>query len=460
MPVFLRNNVLKMKKNLSIVLIMVLSCVFLTGFPVYAQDCAMTLRDCMEYAVENATDVRISKADRSDEQAQRHQAILAAFTPDVSANTNAYEQFGRNIDPETNTYTNVSSFHNSYSLQAGLMLFNGFKAVNNLKIANTSIKMGASKDEQMRDRICLATMEAFYNVIYYSGLADVLEEQVETARSAVRKAEIQEELGQKSHADVIQMASELAQKEYQLTSTRNLHSDALITLKDVMFWPVDQELVLVEEVNEPISSEISAVEIAAFAKDRQPSAAIARYALENADLELKSARLAYSPSLSLYGGWSTDYFTYPGKASETQPFRDQIRANGGEYVQLSLSIPIFGQGNRRSRIAQKKNAFERASAQYDQTMRDIENEVFRAVNDRDGAEAAFRQAERFAEVQEEAFSLNGRRFEQGLISSIEYHTASESYLNACAERLGSLCKYCIKDSIVKFYNGISYIEQF
>lgn len=435
----------------------------LCSFAARAQEQApsvMTLHDCMEYAVSNSTKIRISEADRNDEQALRRQAIMQAFTPNVTAGTSANSQFGRNIDPETNIYSDNISFRNNYSADASITLFNGFKAINNIKVSSVSAKMGLSKDEQTRNEICLAAMEAYYNVIYYSSLAKVLDNQVETARIALLKAEREEDYGTKAHADVVQMRSELAQKEYKLITTQNQYNDALITLKDIMFWPVEKDLLLDENVVEPILLSADAAEIARFAKVNQPSALIAKYTKDNAATELKSARWSYSPTLSLQAGIGSNYVSYPGSSEVPASFDKQLKDNLGEQIYVQLTIPIFDKFSRRTQINQKKNAFSRASAQYDQKMRDIENAVYRAVNDRDGAEAAFRQAERLAEVQEEAFNLNSRRFEQGLISSIEYHTASETYLNACAERLGSLFKYCLKDSVVKFYNGTPYIEQF
>ena len=141
------------------------------------------------------------------------------------------------------------------------------------------------------------------------------------------------------------------------------------------------------------------------------------------------------------------------------PFKNQFANNGGEYIELALSIPIFDQLRRRTTLNRKKNEVSRAEARYDQTMRDIENEVARAVNDREGAQAAFMQAERLADVQQEAYRLSTRQFETGLISAIEYQTASQAYLNAMAERLNSLLKLRIKDAVVRYYNGESYINQ-
>ena len=423
-----------------------------------------TLRDCMEYAVSNSTQIRIQHADMDDERIARRDAILNAFTPYIDAATGISSSFGRAVDPETNTYISTTSFNNAYSVSAGITLFNGFQAVNRLRITKTAVEMGISEEQRIKDNICLSTMQAYCNVVYYSRLAGILAEQVETARTSLHVAERQEELGQKGYADVVQMEAELAEMEYRHISAENSRNDALLTLKDVMFWPIGEEL----EIDLSIADGGAFLpdgtrdteSILANAMASLPDVFIARGAMENARLELRTARWQLAPSLSLNGGWSTSYYTYPGRSGhETEPFRTQFTNNGGEYVQLTLSIPIFDRLSRHSNIANKRNAYIRSTAEYEQKLREVEAEVMRAVQDRDGASAAYMQAERMAEVQQEAYRLNMRKLEQGLISPIEFRTATESYLTAAAERLNTLLQYNIKKAVVAYYDGIPYLEQ-
>ena len=51
----------------------------------------------------------------------------------------------------------------------------------------------------------------------------------------------------------------------------------------------------------------------------------------------------------------------------------------------------------------------------------------------------------------EAFNLSAKQFEKGLISAIEYQTASQTYLNAMAGRTNSLLQLRIKDAVVQYY---------
>ena len=449
---------------------------------VKAQDTTtMDLKSCMRYAVEHSTKMRIAHADNRDAQIDRRDAILAAFTPTIEGSTYAYSNFGRSIDPETNTYIRTTSFHNGYSLSAGINLFNGFQAVSNLKITKTAQLMGLTKEQQTEDQICLATMEAYCNVLYYTEMQKALQAQVATAEKAVQLATRQEQLGQKSHADVVQMQSDLAERQYQLTTCRNNLNNAFVTLKDVMFWPIEKplkidslavglshcdsrivndSLVRLPQCDSPTDQAENITQTLEFAKTNMPAVVLAEGTMKNARLALKTARWQLLPRLSLYGGWSSSFFTYPGMEGYVPtPYLEQLKNNGGEYVQLSLSIPIFDRLSKHSNIAKRKNAYDRAQADYEQTLQTVEAEVRRAIADRDGSADALRQADTRAELQQEAFTLNTKRFEQGLISSIEYQTASNNYLNALAEQLNAGLQYFIKNSVVTYYKGISYLEQ-
>ena len=440
--------------------------VLMTGATLTAQDTVtMNLKECMRYAVEHSTKMRIQQADNRDAQINRRDAILAAFTPSIDAGSSASLSFGRSVDPETNTYIQTTSFANGFSASASMVVFNGFQAVNNLKITKTAQRMGLTKAQQIEDQICLATMEAYCNVLYYTEMQKALKAQVATAESAVRLATRQEELGQKSHADVIQMQSDLAERQYLLTQCRNRLNDALITLKDVMFWPIEEPLKIdgldvAGGLDIPITESEKVSQMVEFAKTNMPSVLLAEGTMNNARLALKTARWQLLPRLAVGGGWSSSFFTYPGmEGYVSAPYFDQLKNNGGEYVQLSLSIPIFDRLSSHSNIARRKNAYDRAQADYEQALQTVEAEVRRAIADRDGSADALRQAATRAELQEEAFELNTKRFEQGLISSIEYQTASGNYLNALAEHLNARLQYFIKCSVVTYYGGTPYLHQ-
>ena len=175
-----RQNLKKSSRMKKITIVSAIALSFLSLQSLMAQE-PMTLKECMNHAVNNATKVKMQELETDDASVARRDAILQAFTPAVEAGSSAQLSFGRTINPETNTYVTSATFGNSYSLNGGIYLFNGFSSVNNIKISRTALKMGINKEELAKDEICLATMQAYYNVVYYQQLASILEEQVNTA---------------------------------------------------------------------------------------------------------------------------------------------------------------------------------------------------------------------------------------------------------------------------------------
>ncbi|MCI7022399.1 MAG: TolC family protein, partial [Prevotella sp.] len=89
---------------------------------------------CMEYAAEHSHTVRLQQYDLDASRTERTRAI-GAFLPDVYGSVGAQMNFGRAIDPETNTYTDVNTFYNGYGLQASLVVFDGLQRYNELRMA-------------------------------------------------------------------------------------------------------------------------------------------------------------------------------------------------------------------------------------------------------------------------------------------------------------------------------------
>ena len=282
-------------RNLLLLYLFILCCISCNA----QQD--MTLRDCMEYALKHSTKMELQDAENADARIARRDAILKAFTPSVSGGTYASMNFGRSVDPETNTYISTSSFNNGYSVSGSITLFNGFSAVNNIRIAKTAVKMGVTQEQQLKDEICLAVMEAYCNVTYFSEMKAVVEGQVQTAKENLLLAQRQEVLGRKSYADVVQLEADLADREYQLVAMTNRYNEAMMMLKDLMMWEEQTCLTIQVTHNFQTFLQDSIIETT-----QHPAIILAEYKMRNARLDLNSARWRFAPSLSLSGGCQLD----------------------------------------------------------------------------------------------------------------------------------------------------------
>jgi Outer membrane protein len=224
----------------------------LTAGGVGAQERTLTADDCMRYAVEHNHDIRISQLSQDTRRAERTGAI-GAFLPSVNGSIGAQYNFGRAIDPETNTYTNVSTFYNGYSVQATLPVFDGFQRINQLRAAKASLLMGSSQLRAQQDELALQVFEAYCNVLYYQGTVKMAEEKREQSQLTLRQTQVMAEVGQKSEADVAQMEAQLAGDDYEITRQQNELSTALLTLKQLMNYPEEDSLVIAGEDRNTLS---------------------------------------------------------------------------------------------------------------------------------------------------------------------------------------------------------------
>ncbi|MCQ2975437.1 MAG: TolC family protein [Bacteroidales bacterium] len=445
-------------KRLKIITTIVFSTISFNS--VYSQE-TMTLKQCMEYAIENNTKIKSSIETTNQSQIERRDAILSAFTPSITASFSEEYTNGRTPDPETNTYTDIKMFQDAYQLNASIILFDGFRAVNNLKISKTAIKMGKSNEEQQTQSICLATMEAYFNVVYYTKLTDIIKNQVANAEENVRKTKRERELSNKSEIDVLESESQLTELEYKLVNTQNLANNEMIKLKDVMFYPIEKQL----NVDTSITGFsqnldlISAQEIAQYAKENLPEIETYKYQMEKAELTYKTTKWQILPSLQLNAGWYSYHSIIPEFRENEISFSKQIKNNGKKYIGIGLTIPIFNRLSKFSNISKAKSQYKIATYEFDEKQKEIENEVYRAIDDKNGAEKSMLQAKKMAEYQHKTFEINKKKYENGMISALEFNIANEKYLEANASYLNTLLIFYIKNSIVKYYQGTNYINQ-
>ena len=136
------------------------------------------MRQCMQYAVAHNHQVKSAELELDSYLATKKEAI-GRFLPAIDANIGIQYNFGRAIDPETNGYTNVSTFYNGYSLQASLPVFDGFNRVHALRAAKAGVLMGHQAVRQQKDQTALSVLQAFVDVAYYKGLVQMATEKLE-----------------------------------------------------------------------------------------------------------------------------------------------------------------------------------------------------------------------------------------------------------------------------------------
>lgn len=410
------------------------------------------LNDCILYAVANSPKTNKQKQQNSIYH-QNYLEAIGALLPEISAGTSAGFNLGRGLD-ETNSYVDINSFSNNYSLSASLTIFDGLANYAKLKIGQISKIQGKQQLEEAKDMVAYDTMEAYLNALYNKDLVNIAQEQLSESTKSLEQLKRMEELGLKGLSDVAEAESKFAEDRYNLTRQKNLLTIGIIILKEKMNFPIDKELDIVNESYSMIINKITETPLSIYEESRlfNPKAQIAESALKIQKLNHKASKGSLMPRISVGAGLSSNFFRYMD-GSDYASFQEQIKNKRGEYISFSLSIPIFSGFSRTASVKRAKAQMYMAQTDRDDILRKLYSDIEQAVADTNGQVDEYEQAVKRKDAAQIAHNVNQRKYEEGMIDPIILQTSSNRLIKAKAEELNAKYKYHLKYKLVHYYMG-------
>ena len=425
-----------------------------------------SLDDCMKYAVEHATEVK-REVVNARQRKQDYQHAVAGFLPTITGGVQGQYAWGRNIDPETNTYNNVTTFNNYYQLYAELNVFDGFATINALKQAKLSRDYSATAMQKIQDDRAIDVMQKYVDAAYAEASIRIASEKLNESKRMLAKMKRLYELGEKGRPDVVQMESQVAEDEYNLTHQENVAKQSLLALKSAMNFPVDEELKIqiAEERNLKLKAENKEVSASYTNSEAiyqgfqniSPDLKSAEYEVERARYDYKIAKGRLLPSLSLGGGISTNYYKNLSQKGQYDGFASQFRNNQGEYLALTLSIPIYN-SDRWHSVKKARNDWQLAQVNLEETRRKLHDQIAQAVMDAEGYAKELHQMQKKVASDSLAYHMSSRKFEEGMLSTFDLHTAAQTLLESRIKELQMQMLLIIKQRLVAYYQGENLIR--
>ena len=415
------------------------------------------LDSCMTYAVEHATDVKREMIN-ARQRKQDYQKAVTDFLPSVAGGVQGQYAWGRNIDPETNTYNHVTTFNNYYQLYASLNVFDGFATINAFKQAKLARAYSTTAMQKVRDDKAIDVMLKFVDAAYAEASIQIASDKLAESKRLLAKMQRLYELGEKGRPDVVQMESQVAEDEYNLTHQKHVAQQSLLTLKSAMNFPVEEELRLVtngKQVNESFPINHETVYLSFL--HASPDVKSAEYEVEKARYDYKIAKGRLLPSLSLSGGISTNFYRNLSQGGQYEGFASQFRNNRGEYLALTLSIPIYDNVAWHS-VKKARNDWQLAQVNLEETKRKLHDHIAQAVMDAEGYAKELYQMNKKVASDSLAYYMSSRKFEEGMLSTFDLHTAAQTLLESRIKQLQMQMLLIIKQRLVGYYQGKNLIK--
>ena len=451
----------------------------------FAQN-AWPLEKCIQYAQQNNLSTKQAQYSIQDAQLLNKLNQFSRL-PNLSAQTSAGYQFGRTIDPTTNTFNNEAIGFNRISLDANMTVYDGNRITNSVKQSKIDLEAARLEAQATSNDISLNIAAAYLSIL-------LAEEQLGNARKRLELSQGQLEqtdklirAGSLPPNDRLDFLAQIALEEQAIVESQNQVAIGYLNLKQLMEIDPNEEISIVrpEAIEIPGDADPSAYrvnEVYTAALQTQPQIRAADLRLESAQLDEDIARAGMLPTLVLFANLNTNYSSIAQKPVfglvrstetvfindmpvdiefenevpvkyENVSYSDQINENFGQAVGASLSIPIYS--NHRNRIQMERarlNALNTEVANRQQRNQ-LKTDVQRAIADARAARETYAATQRSVEAAQGAFDNAEKRFQLGAINTLEYTTARNNLDRAEVDLIRAKYQYIFNLKTVDFYLG-------
>ncbi|MCC1483024.1 TolC family protein [Winogradskyella immobilis] len=411
-----------------------------------------TLKECVEYAIENNISIKQSELDIEVTEIEKLTAI-GNFIPTLRAGAGVQENTGLSFNPTTNQAETETFLSANGSINAGYNVFDGLRNIRQVQRAKISNIASQYRLSKMKDDISLFVANAYLQVILNKANLEVLVSQNQVTKEQIKRTQELVDAGVLPKGDLLEIKATDASELQSIVGAENSVQLSLINLAQLLLI-TDYENFDIEErtyniVDEGIASK-NVDEVINAAKTNRSEIKIAEQNLELSKKDVQIARGANLPSISAFFGYNTRYTD----RDELNSFIDQLSLNDGISYGLNLNVPILNGFNTKANIKRSKINVLRSEFQLEQAKLDLESTVYQAYVDTKGSLKSYEAAQLSVESQELAYQYAKDRYDVGLTNAFDFSQSKLRYDNAIINANRAKYDYIFKLKILELYFGI------
>ncbi len=437
--------------------LLVLVC--LLSIPVTAQNNALNLQQCVDMAVGNNLQILQGQANVATNEFAVQQSRLSLF-PNLNFSGSYFFSYGRGLDYVTNSFVGQNFQSNNYTLSSNLGLYNGGVKANSIKKAGYDLEMAKLDQQALIENIQLNTILAFLQVMFAEDQVSVTENRLAISQQQLSDSEKLAAAGSIPEGNLLALEAQMASDELEIVNARNQVAIAYLQLKNLLqldpaaplsiSYPTQDLLQEVLNARMPTFNETIDAAISNL-----PGIQRFEYLLKSAESQVKIAGGYGLPSLTLIGQLNTSFsdanIGIPG--FEPLPYADQLENNLGEVVGVTLSIPIFNNGQVAINRQNANLALMNAELEQQIAINNLKTTVTDAWTGLQAASLTYQAAQRNLEANRNAFDFAEKRFNAGAASALDFVTARNNVASAEISLNQAKFDYIFKRKVIDYYLG-------
>ena len=363
---------------------------------------AETLAQALASAYENNPTLNAQRAGvrATDEGVPQ---ALSGYRPTVSAGASAGV-----------TDINGSTFYpRGVSLTITQPLFQGWRMVNGVKIAETAVLAAREALRNTEQATLLAAVQAFMNLVQAQAILNLQKQNIDFLGQQVKAAEDKLNVGEGTRTDVAQTNASLAAGQASYSSAVAALNTAIAVYEQVIGHR-PQSLGAAKPIDTLLPMNVNA---ALADVPSHPAILAASYNTDVAEFNVKVAEGALLPTVTLQGSLAHDEGSSTGQATSASAV-------------ARLNVPIYGGGAPSSRVRQAKETLDEARIQLDVARDQVREQAISEWGVLDAARAQIRAAD--SEVSAQSLVLSGVIEQQkvGQQTTLDVLTAQQTLLSA------------------------------
>jgi outer membrane protein len=426
--------------------------------PIQAQTKQWSLEECIRYAVDHNISIQQLNIQKESAEVDLNTSKMSRL-PDLSAGVGQNWNFGR-TQIQSGLYENQTQSNTNFSIGTSIPLFTGFRIPNEIAKNRFELQAAMQNLEKAKEDLALNVASLFLQVLFNQELLKVSEEQLSLSQLQIERTQALVDEGKVPLSQLYDMQAQAANDQVSVIQAENNLKLALLDLAQSLELEQNADFnVYTPETGDVIEEYMSSVQpprrIFDNAVQVKPVIKEQELRVESAQKTLKIAESGHLPTLNLNMGYGTNYFYLYKEGFPNNSLSAQLKNNAGEYIGLSLNVPIFNRFSVRNQVRNARLNIENQRLTLDNTKKTLFKEIETAYLNATAAQEKFKASGIAVKATSESFQYAKDKYETGKSSAFEFNEAKTKLAKSQSEEIQAKYDYIFRTKILDFYNGVA-----
>lgn len=417
-----------------------------------------TLKECIEYAIENNISVQSSEIDISQSEIELKMSKNNRL-PNLYTSLGSSIYFGRGPSRD-GTYIDNTQSSSSVGVSTSAPIYQGSQIKHDIKLKKLNIETMLQGQAKAKQDVALNVTALYLEVLFNKEILKIAEKQLLLSDTLVTKSEILFKNGKSSESELYESKALRANDELTVTQSRNNLQLSLVNLSQAL----NIENASGFDIAAPDSQEILSTEYLVSLRSATstydnaittlPQILMQESQLKSMEQSLKVTRSALYPTISLSAGYSNSAYHSFLEGYENTRFKEQMKINGNETIGLSVQIPIFNRNATRNQILISQLSIKTQKLALINEKQQLSKEIEQAYYNADAARASYISSGESVKAAQKAFEYEKIKALAGQSTIFDFNDSRTRLESSESEMVRAKYEFIFRKKILEFYyNG-------